>query len=254
MTDQTGQALLGLIFLFMIGVAALVAYIAHCAMLWHLGRKFQNEGFLAYCIPVYQWVLMCRCAGVSAWHAAPLCVPMVNFGAKIWVFGNIARRMGRNFWGYGIGSLVYVPVLVLAFGNARLMEAPAAAVPVAPASEPIPAPQQTAPRYVLSCVQGEIVGTKIEIPAGSIVIGRNPQQAQVVLSHPHVSSQHARVWTESFAGAVRIWMEDLQSMNGTSIRRGTEQGWTPLKGGVGLQEGDMIRIADGIAEFRVVGV
>ncbi len=134
MTDQTGQALLGLIFLFMIGVAALVAYIAHCAMLWHLGRKFQNEGFLAYCIPVYQWVLMCRCAGVSAWHAAPLCVPMVNFGAKIWVFGNIARRMGRNFWGYGIGSLVYVPVLVLAFGNARLMEAPAAAVPVAPAS------------------------------------------------------------------------------------------------------------------------
>jgi hypothetical protein len=212
-----------------------------------LGRKFQDEGFLAYCIPVYQWVLMCRCAQVSGWHAAALYVPVLNYGAAIWIFGNIARRMGKSFWGYGLGVLVFVPLLILAFGNAKVVEEKDEGLDDQGDAAEIR-------RYLLSCVQGEIAGSRIEIPPGSIVIGRSPQQAQIVLSHPHVSSSHVRVWTEAMAGGVRIWMEDLNSMNGTSFRRGIEAGWTPLKGtGIPLSEGDMIRIADGVAEFRVIG-
>jgi hypothetical protein len=245
--DQTAQAILGLFVLFLLGVGLLVAYIGFCAVLWRIGRKFQDEGFLAYCIPVYQWVLMCRCAGVSGWHAAAMCVPMVNYGAMIWIFGNIAARMGKSFWGFGLGSLVLVPTLILAFGNGK---------PVVETAERLE--DQVAPvgmrRYLLTCVQGEMAGARIEIPAGSIVIGRSPQQAQIVLSHPHVSSSHVRVWTEPMTGSTRIWMEDLHSRNGTSFRRGTEQEWTALKGsGIPLGEGDMIRIADGVAEFRVIG-
>lgn len=246
MNEQTA-VLVGLWVILVAGILAIIGYIVMSAILWRLGRKFQEEDFLAYCIPVYQWVLMCRCANISGWHAAALFVPILNCGATVWIFGNIARRMGRSFWGYGIGALFLVPLLVLAFGNAKPVadDGRNPEEPVTPAGER---------RYLLSCVQGEIAGTRIEIPAGSLVIGRNPHQAQIVLSHPHVSALHVRVWTEVAAGGSRIWMEDLNSMNGTSFRRDMEQGWTVLKGsGIPLCEGDMIRIADGVAEFRLVG-
>ena len=167
MNDEAAQTIIGLIILVVMGVAAIVGYLCYCAILWKLGRKFQDEGFLAYCIPIYQWVLMCRCAKVSGWHAAALFVPIIGCGATICILGNIARRMGRSFWGFGLGALVLVPVLILAFGGAK---------PI-PASEPdrLPAPPvPSGRRYLLSCVQGEIAGSQIEIPADSIVIGRNP--------------------------------------------------------------------------------
>jgi hypothetical protein len=243
MSDQTAQGILGLLILFVMGVAGIVFYFAVCGVLWRLGRKFQEESFLAYCIPVYQWVLMCRCAQVSGWHAAALYVPIVNYGALIWIFGNIARRLGKSFWGYGLGVLLVVPLLILAFGSDK------------PVAEAVPAaedPVDEAGRYSLNCVQGEMAGARIRIPDGSVVIGRDPRQAQIVLSHPNVSSAHVRIWTEAVPGGVRVWMEDLRSMNGTSFRRGVETGWTAIKGsGIPLSEGDMIRIADGVAEFRV---
>jgi pSer/pThr/pTyr-binding forkhead associated (FHA) protein len=53
---------------------------------------------------------------------------------------------------------------------------------------------------------------------------------------------------------MRILLEDLDSANGTSVRRRTEGQWTTLKGSsIPLNEGDNIRIGDGIAEFRVMG-
>lgn len=76
----------------------------------------------------------------------------------------------------------------------------------------------------------------------------------MVLTHPHLSSRHVRIWTEASPAGARVWMEDLQSMNGTSFRRAVDPSWNPLKGsGVPLNEGDMIRVADGVAEFRVIG-
>jgi hypothetical protein len=243
MSDQTAQGILGLLFLLLLGVVTIVVYLAMCGILWRLGRKFQDESFLAYCIPLYQCVLMCRCAQVSGWHAAALCVPIVNYGAAVWIFGNIARRLGKSFWGYGLGVLFVAPLLVLAFSEDK------------PVADQLERPLETAgERRYLNCVAGENAGARVEIPAGGLVIGRNPQQAQIVLSHPQVSSIHVRVWTEPIPGGVRIWAEDLHSMNGTSFRRGFEPGWTALKGsGIPLNEGDMLRLADGAAEFRVAG-
>jgi hypothetical protein len=248
--DEAAQTIIGLIVLVVMGVAAIMAYLCYCAILWRLGRKFQEEGFLAYCIPIYQWVLMCRCAGVSGWHTGALFVPIIGYGATVWIMGNIARRMGRSFWGFGLGAFVLVPVLILAFGSAK----PIPEIEPAPFPDAPPAPLPVGRRYLLCCVQGEIAGSQIEIPAESIVIGRNPRQAQVILIHPHVSSRHARIWTETSAAGVRVWMEDLHSMNGTSFRRASDPSWSPLKGsGIALNEGDMIRVADGVAEFRVIG-
>jgi len=253
MSDQTGQAILGMLFLLLLAVVGIFCYLIGCAILWRLGRKFQDESYLAYCIPFYNSVLMCRCAGVSGWHAAALYVPVVGFGATIWIYGNVARRLGKSFWGYGLGVMVFIPLLVLAFGNAK----PVADVEGDTGGErdvDQDGESGSARRYLLTCLQGEIAGSRIEIPAASIVIGRSPQQAQIVLSHPHVSSSHARLWKESMPAGGRIWMEDLQSTNGTFFRRGSESGWTPLKGaGIPLSEGDRIRIADGVAEFEVIG-
>lgn len=244
MNEQVFNEIVGLWVLLVLAIGAMVSYIIWSAILWRIGKKFLDEDFLAYCIPVYQLVLMCRCAQVSGWHAAAACVPIVNCGACIWIFGNIARRLGRNFWVYGVGSLLTVPVLVLAFSKDK----PVAIDPPRPV-EPPDAPVTR--RFLLSCVKGEIVGSRITVSSSSLVIGRNPQQAQIVLSHPHVSSSHVRIWMET--GGARIWMEDMGSRNGTSFRRATEHGWTAVKGPeVPLDEGDMIRIADGIAEFRVI--
>ncbi len=253
MNDQYGQAIVGLLFLLLMAVVLIVCYLIGCAILWRLGRKFQDESFFGYCIPIYNYVLLCRCAGVSGWHGLLLCLPVVNYGAMIWIFGNIARRMGKSFWGYGLGAMFFIPTLVLAFGNGKPIEE-TDSEPLVEERAPLHIERPVMRRYLLNCVQGEIAGSRIEIPEGSIVIGRSPQQAQIVLSHPHVSSSHARLWTEAMPAGVRIWMEDLQSTNGTSVRRSSDVAWTPLKGaGIPLNEGDMIRIADGVADFQVVG-
>jgi len=250
MSDQTGQAILGMLFLLLLAIVGIFCYLIGCAILWRLGRKFQDESYLAYCIPFYNSVLLCRCAGVSGWHAAALYIPPLGFGATIWIYGNIARRMGKSFWGYGLGVMLFIPLLVLALGNAK----PVADLDAGDSSVEDGGERVGARRYLLSCVQGEIAGSRIEIPAASVVIGRSPLEAQIVLSHPHVSSSHARLWKEAMPAGVRIWMEDLRSTNGTFFRRGTEAAWTPLKGaGIPLSEGDSIRIADGVAEFQVIG-
>ena len=254
MNDQTGLAIVGMLFLLLLVVVCIVCYLIGCAILWRLGRKFNDESFMAWCIPIYNYVLLCRCAGVSGWHAAAMFVPILNYGAMVWVFGNIARRMGKSFWGYGLGVIVVIPLLILAFGNSKPL--PESAEVQEEREEVLDRGFEQPPlrRYMLNCVQGEIAGTRFEISPGSVIIGRSPQQAQIVLSHPHVSSSHARVWTEAMPAGVRIWMEDLKSTNGTSVRRASEKGWTPLRGkGIPLSEGDMIRIADGVADFQVVG-
>lgn len=246
MSDETVYGVIGLLFLFVLAIVAIIAYFVMAGILWRLGRKFRDESFLAYCIPIYQWVLICRCANVSAWHTALLFVPILNSGAAVWIFGNVARRLGRSFWGYGIGVLFFIPLLILAFGNDK------------PVVESTPQVEYLQPpvsrRYLLSCVHGEVIGSRYEITAGSVVIGRSPAQAQVVLNHPHVSATHARVWMDAVSGGSHVWVEDLDSRNGTSFRKGIKDGWTVLKGAaILLNEGDMIRIADGVAEFRLIG-
>lgn len=45
------------------------------------------------------------------------------------------------------------------------------------------------------------------------IVGRNPQQAQLIISDDSVSRRHARLWAKNG----RLLVEDLESANGTSI-------------------------------------
>jgi hypothetical protein len=157
--------------------------------------------------------------------------------------------------------MLFIPILVLAFYNSQPVEpsfAGGISVDPEPVQQPAPAlAQPAAASFALRAIRGEIAGAVMGIPEGpakSVIIGRDPHSAQLVLSHAHVSSRHARLRAaEPQAGGVSgIWLEDLNSKNGTFYRRGGQQDWVPLRGGsINLQDQSMIRIADA-AEFMVV--
>jgi serine/threonine protein kinase len=105
----------------------------------------------------------------------------------------------------------------------------------------------------LHCALGEYQGQDIEI-AGEIVIGRNPSFANLVLSSGKVSAKHVRVWFDpSSAG---IWIEDLNSMNGTYYKESasSESGWSRLQGRKLLSNGDRFRLSSEAAEFEIKAV
>lgn len=108
-----------------------------------LGDKFHVGSFLRFLIPVYNIMLLCDCAGISRWitlgvvapgfvtgvakavstySAAPTslvanAVLFVAFAAQVCIWGSIAKRLGKNFWLWGILTpiLMGVPVLIMAF-------------------------------------------------------------------------------------------------------------------------------------------
>jgi hypothetical protein len=230
---------------------ACLFYIFGCITLWQIGKKFGIGTPGAYFVPIRNMALLCRCAEVSAWHVLFCCIPILNGGALIWIWGNLARRMGRSFWLYGLFCpSLFLPVLVLAYGGAM----PVGASP-AENHTPLPAPDHEAESALeLECVAGELSGEHVNIPfdAGSaMVIGRNPQNAHLVIRHAHVSGKHASVWCERDAsGAVRVKLLDLNSTNGTQYRVAGGK-WTSLRASeVALGIGDGVRISDAV-EFRI---
>jgi type IV pilus assembly protein PilM len=85
-------------------------------IIYRIGRKFGVGSFLTYCVPVYNVVLLCRCGNISPWNALGLAVPIVNIYFAIHIWGSIAQRLGKNYWVYGIVSLVLpVTVIIMAF-------------------------------------------------------------------------------------------------------------------------------------------
>lgn len=67
------------------------------------------------------------------------------------------------------------------------------------------------PRWTLVCPWGS------EPLSGSLVLGRDPEQsplAERLNAYPAISRRHARVWV---AADGQVWVEDLDSMNGTFI-------------------------------------
>lgn len=222
-------------------------YVFYCVTLWQIGKKFGVGTAGAYFIPFRNMVLLCECAGVSGWNVLFCAIPIVNYGAMLWIWGNLARRMGRGFWLYGIlCSFVFLPALILAFGKA----APVRSAPL-PALPPVPAD----PPLELECVQGELRGQHISIPfdpGNAMVIGRNPQAAHLVLGHPQVSGAHARIWCErEDGGTIVVRLLDMSSRNGTGYRPAGGD-WIDLRSGqAALGEGDSIRLSE-TEVFRVI--
>ena len=119
-------------------------------------------------------------------------------------------------------------------------------------SSPKPELKQPASRSLsLHCSIGEYQGQDIEISGSEIIIGRNPDVANLVLSSGEVSAKHLRVWCDP--AGTGIWIEDLNSTNGTFYKESAsaQSSWSRLNGCKLLSNGDRFRLSNHAAEFEV---
>jgi hypothetical protein len=77
-----------------------------------------------------------------------------------------------------------------------------------------------------------------------LVIGKNAQQANLVLSHPQVSRQHARIWVENGS----LFIADLGSSNGTQVND------IPLASGsaTALKHGDSVHFGGVFMKLEIL--
>lgn len=262
-------------------LAAAAGYVFGAYVLFRIGRKFGIGSFGEYCVPIYNYVLLCRCAAVSPWMLLLLFVPLANIGFTVYLWGTIARKLDRDFWLFGLGALLLgISVLVLAFDDSRpagrpdtLPRQPATAPHTAgmPPQRPSVGPGQAAapqrgtvavnargiaprPAHALEpaiyCTAGEFSGNRVPVGTDGIVIGRNPRAAQLVLSSHEISAAHARLWADLEG---RVWIQDMDSLNGTYYcqSEGEPPDWLEVKQPTLLARGARVRLGDGAAEFTV---
>jgi hypothetical protein len=112
-------------------------------------------------------------------------------------------------------------------------------------------PGPPARTMLLRCVLGEFQGDDLELENGEVIIGRNPAQANLVFSSDEVSGRHVRLWRD--AGTSGVWVEDMNSTNGTYYREsvGPNGGWIRLSGRKLLPAGSHFRLGQDLAEFEV---
>jgi len=263
-------------------------YLFSCFVGFKICEKFGIGSLFECCIPIYNVVLLCRCADISGWNALWYIIPAAFFKGELQVlgalisavftvvlFGRIAERMGRSFWQYGLGSafLLGIPVLVLAFGPARPRvqsavqggdrERDDSAAPNT-IYKPLPIKNSTLPArsspialeqstVSIHCYMGELKGNTIPVPAQGIIIGRDPAQCQLVLSSKELSRIHTAIMVEK-DNPRNIIIRDLQSTNGTfhqvqdSLNKAR---WKRINGSVVLGPGERFRIGKDVAEFEV---
>lgn len=129
-------AVLFLIALFF-GVYIFIAYV-----LWRVGRKCGIGSYIGYLVPFYNILLLCDCAKLSRWFSIGVIAPglvaflmhaafilptsavqpaasAIALAATMYIWGNIARRLGKNPWLWGILTpiLFGIPIFVMAFDN-----------------------------------------------------------------------------------------------------------------------------------------
>lgn len=266
-------------------ILGLGAYLFLCFVQFKICEKFGIGSLFECCIPIYNMVLLCRCADISGWNVLWLILPWAFFGGNLaWLgaiativfevvlWGRIAERMGRSFWQYGLGSaFLIVPILVLAFGSAhpsyggnRLPgrrgsenDAQESIYKPSPVNDPIVAVPQA--MGVLSnagiyCLSGEFKGNTIPINSEGIIIGRDPARCQIVLSSNDASRTHVSVAPDR-NDSRSVVVTDLQSTNGTFHQLpGSSPNsfrWERITGSVKMRQGSRFRIGKDVAEFEV---
>ena len=254
-------------------------YLFGCFVLFKICEKFGVGSLLECCIPIYNMVLLCRCADISGWNVLWYILPgafskgdlqyvgaFITIAITAVIWGRIAKRMGRSFWQYGLGSafLLGIPALVLAFGPAAWKrddyETPepiyqplppyGMPVPVGPLPPVVVVGQST---VSIHCYMGELKGNTIPVPSEGIVIGRDPAKCQIVLSSNELSRTHASIMID-LGNSRSIVLRDMQSTNGTFQQvqdSRHESHWERINGSVVLGPGKRFRIGKGVAEFEV---
>ena len=209
---------------------------------YRIGRKFSIGSLPAFAIPVYNLVLLSRCGGFSGWFVLVNLIPYIGSTVfSISLFGAIAQKLGKNFWLYGLGSLLGIPILFLAFDGSRPL-----VFSVENGLEPddcdyLPPEAEGAEAVSLYFLNGDFQGETIEVPAGGIIIGRNPTLANIVFQNFSISGRHLRVSPLPNSRGKRI--EDLGSTNGTyfSFSAPPTQ-WQRLAGVLEEREGNTVWI------------
>ena len=89
------------------------------ATIWIVFSKAGEPGW-ACLIPIYNWYVMVRIAGMPWWYFLLLFVPLVNIVISIMIQFGVAKHFGKGV-GFGFGLLflgvIFYPIL--AFGSAR---------------------------------------------------------------------------------------------------------------------------------------
>jgi hypothetical protein len=259
-------------------------YLFMCFVQFKICEKFGIGSLFECCIPIYNMVLLCRCADISGWNVLWLILPGALFRGDLSAFaliitiiftvilwGKIAEKMGRSFWQYGLGCtfLLGIPILVLAFGSAHpaqagnphLVQQPDRYVTPEPIYKPLPANDPfKAPSPVVSssinilCINGEYKGNSIPVSSEGLTIGRDPARCQIVLSSNDASRAHTSV-TPNRNDPRSVIVTDLQSTNGTfrQTSGSTPQSykWERIVSSIVLTQGSRFRIGKDVAEFEV---
>ncbi|SDF21835.1 hypothetical protein [Sporolituus thermophilus] len=119
---------------------------------YRLGKKFHaTNPYWHYLIPIWNYVILCRCARISpyyavGYHAAYFAASVLRLVAEylkepalanIWlclfilcilaeaeIFGNLAERLKKDFWLYGLsGFMAYFPLALLVLSKNEPEEA-----------------------------------------------------------------------------------------------------------------------------------
>lgn len=124
-----------------VALLGLCFYVFSAYVMFRIVDKFGNRcSFFEFLIPFYNLLLLCDCAGVARWTAAvmafaPFAALLSLFAcgsfrsvvlcsaAALFIFswgylwGSVARRLGKNFLLWGASSVLFggIPVLFLAF-------------------------------------------------------------------------------------------------------------------------------------------
>jgi FHA domain/Family of unknown function (DUF5684) len=212
-------------------------YVFGVYVLYRIGRKFGVGSFADYCIPVYNYVLLCRCAGISPGLLLWLVVPLADLGFIVYFWGTLAKKLGHEFWLFGLGIFVFgIPALILAFDESK----PAGGGTTVTLAKPS-----------IYCLSGEFSGNRLPVELTGMIMGRSAESSNLVLSSIEISARHARVWADPEG---RVWIEDLKSSNGTYYcqpREGEMPEWIEVTEPVALAVGAHFCLGDSTVEFEV---
>ena len=99
------------------GIVWLAVVVVMIVGMWKLFAKAGQPGWAAI-VPLYNYIVLFRITGKSAWWILGMMVPLLNIYVGIRLVFNLASVFGRGI-GFGFGLLFLFPifVLILAFGD-----------------------------------------------------------------------------------------------------------------------------------------
>lgn len=112
--DETGSIIMALL-------ACVFFYFFFAWVMSRIGAKFGVGSFLEWCIPIYNIVLIFRCAEMSGWNMLWYLVPIANIVVTIVVWAKIAKALGKSpvLYVLMIFFIPIVPMLIMAFDSSQ---------------------------------------------------------------------------------------------------------------------------------------